>query len=167
MLCCRCTWYPLSAPYCDVSSGHEGLGLLTLPPNLIFRNPIAIAISIHILHQPAPALNASGAWGLSGPVSPEVTQLCALVGVFSCAISMAYAISLPWLGRVDLYVHPWQTGCCRVGIDGLGFESAPHESVALQHHGLDGSVALITGWTLGTWSRRRSELVAGRTTKND
>src|ERR1700733_3886048 len=70
------------------------MSLLTLPPNLILHNPIANAISIHILHRPVSALNARGAWGLSEPVSPEVTQLYALVGVFSCAISMAYAISI-------------------------------------------------------------------------
>ena len=72
----------------------KGLGLLVLPPNIILRNPIADAISTHLLHQPLPALSTRDAWSLSGPASPEVAQLCALCGVFSCAISLAYGMSM-------------------------------------------------------------------------
>ena len=87
-----------------------------LPPKLIFHNPVANAISIYILLRPVPVLNASGDWGLSGPVNPEVTQLCALVGVFSCAISMAYAISI--YHGLDEWIYMSIPG--RLGVAALG-----------------------------------------------
>lgn len=139
-----------------------------LLPNLIFRNPIANAILIHILHQPVPALNASGAWGLSGPVRPEVTQSCALVGVFSCAISMAYAICI--YHGLDEWIYmsiPGRLGVAALGLTVWVLNLRLMSPLLFSIMVWDGSVALITGWTLGTWSGRRLELVAGRITKSD
>jgi hypothetical protein len=150
------------------SNEHKGLGLLTLPPNIILHNPIANVISIHILHRPVPASAAWGSWGLSGPVSPEVTQLCALVGVFSCAISMAYAISI--YHGLDEWVYmsiPGRLGVAVLGLTAWALNPRLMSPLLFSIIVWDGSVALITGWTLGTWSGRRRELVVPRTAKSD
>lgn len=142
--------------------------MIFLPPSLILRNPIANAVSVHVLHRPIPELTAWGAWGMPGPVSPEVTQLCALSGVFSCAISLAYGISM--YHGFDEWIYLSVPGRLAVALLGLTAWVMDPDTMSPLLFSIivwDGTVALITGWTLGTWSGRRPEAVVSKPAKSD
>jgi hypothetical protein len=97
-----------------------------------------------------------------------VTQLCALVGVFSCAISMAYAISIYHGLNEWIYMSiPRRLGVAVLGLTAWVLNPHLMSPLLFSIIAWDGSVALITGWTLGTWSGQRRETVAPRTTKSD
>jgi hypothetical protein len=105
---------------------------------------------------------------MPGPVSPEVTQLCALSGVFCCAISLAYGISM--YHGIDEWIYLSVPGRLAVALLGLtAWFVDPHIMSPLLFSIIvwDGIIALITGWTLGTWSGRRPESVVRKPAKSD
>ena len=146
----------------------KGLGLLVLPPNIILRNPIADAISTHLLHQPLPALGTRGAWGLSGPVSPELAQLCALCGVFSCAISLAYGMSMYHGFDEWIYLSvPGRLAVVLLALVAWVMNRRAMSPLLFTIIVWDGTGALVTGWALGTWNGRRHRVDASKSRKGD
>lgn len=151
-----------------MSKSAKGLALIFIDPNLVLRNPIANAISTEILHQPIPTFNRWGTWGVPGPASPEVTQLCALSGVVMCGISSAYGISLYHGFDEWIYISvPGRLGVAALGLMVLLLRPEVMSPLLFSIVVWDGSMALITGWILGTWSGRRLESGTGSPAKDD
>jgi len=97
-----------------------------------------------------------------------VAQLCALCGVFNCAISLAYGMSM--YHGFDEWIYLSVPGRLAVVLLAL-------VTWVLNRHAMspllftivvwDGAGALVTGWTLGTWNGRRPGVVAGKFRKGD
>jgi hypothetical protein len=93
-------------------------------------------------------------------------QLCVLCGVFSCAISLAYGISMYHGFDEWIYISvPGRLAVAFLGLSAWALDSHSMSPLLVIIIVWDGTVALITGWTLGTWKGRPPKSVVSAPAK--